>query len=238
VGKISTTRGITTYFALRPWLKRRKTTTMHSIMENEPIIQVTPAAIEKIVEYRDQEPGDEEYGLLVEITGIRGYQFAYDLSFVPVSEREDTDHIHRYGDLAVIVPDQDVEKLRGAVLDMSSDPLQPGMVMNNPNSPSPAIAAEVGELEGSVAEKVQTVLEQHVNPAIASHGGAAELVGVEGETAYLRLMGGCQGCGMAAVTLREGIERLITEAVPEITRIGDVTDHASGTNPYYEPAAK
>jgi Fe/S biogenesis protein NfuA len=82
------------------------------------------------------------------------------------------------------------------------------------------------------------VLERDINPSIASHGDHAELAAVEDATAYLRLGGGCQGCGMATVTLSHGIEVAITQAVPEITRVIDVTDHASGTNPYFEPAKK
>ena len=82
------------------------------------------------------------------------------------------------------------------------------------------------------------VLEEQINPAIASHGGHAELVAVEEPIAYLRLGGGCQGCGMAAVTLSQGIEVAILESVPEITEVVDVTDHASGANPYYEAAKK
>jgi Fe/S biogenesis protein NfuA len=122
---------------------------------------------------------------------------------------------------------------------MSRDLLNPGLEIDNPNSPSPRIEpGAMAELTGPVAERVQTVLAQQINPAIASHGGYAELVAVEGGTAYLRLGGGCQGCGMAQVTLSQGIEQAIKAAVPEITTILDVTDHASGDNPYYEAAKK
>jgi Fe/S biogenesis protein NfuA len=82
------------------------------------------------------------------------------------------------------------------------------------------------------------VLDRQVNPTIAGHGGRAELVAVEQGTAYLRLGGGCQGCAMATVTLSQGIERSIIQAVPEITNVVDVTDHQSGTNPYFEAAKK
>jgi Fe/S biogenesis protein NfuA len=82
------------------------------------------------------------------------------------------------------------------------------------------------------------VLDQQVNPTIAAHGGRAELVRVEQETAYLRLGGGCQGCAMATVTLSQGIETTIIQAVPEITSVVDVTDHQSGANPYFEAAKK
>jgi Fe/S biogenesis protein NfuA len=93
-------------------------------------------------------------------------------------------------------------------------------------------------LDTEAARRVTAVLDRDVNPSIASHGGHAELAGIEGATAYLRLGGGCQGCGMATVTLSQGIEVAITQAVSEITRVVDVTDHASGTNPYFEQAKK
>ena len=82
------------------------------------------------------------------------------------------------------------------------------------------------------------VLEEQINPAIASHGGRADLVAVEESIAYLRLSGGCQGCSMAAATLSQGIEVAILDMVPEISEVRDVTDHASGTNPYFESAKK
>ena len=100
------------------------------------------------------------------------------------------------------------------------------------------MAGPLPDLTGDVAQRVAQVLEAQINPSIASHGGRADLVAVEADVAYLRLSGGCAGCGMAAVTLSQGIEVAITQSVPEIARVVDVTDHASGTNPYYEPAKK
>ena len=90
-------------------------------------------------------------------------------------------------------------------------------------------------LESPVGLGVQRVLAERVNPAVASHGGYIALVDVQEDTAYIRLEGGCQGCGMADVTLKQGVEREILQAVPEITRVLDVTDHAGGSNPYYQP---
>lgn len=103
---------------------------------------------------------------------------------------------------------------------------------------SPAAAVEVPEelrasMSGDTAQRIVQVLERHINPSIAMHGGRAELAGVQESTAYMRLGGGCQGCSMAAVTLRQGIERSIKDMVPEITEVVDITDHASGDNPFY-----
>ncbi len=80
------------------------------------------------------------------------------------------------------------------------------------------------------------MIEDHINPAIASHGGRATLVGVDGDTAYITMMGGCQGCTLAGVTLAEGIEVLVKRAAPEIAVVTDVTDHEAGTTPYFAPA--
>ncbi len=82
---------------------------------------------------------------------------------------------------------------------------------------------------------VQRVITERINPSVAGHGGYISLVDVRDETAFIRLEGGCQGCGMADVTLKQGIEVEIIEAVEAIGRVLDVTDHAGGTNPYYQP---
>lgn len=82
-------------------------------------------------------------------------------------------------------------------------------------------------------KKVQEVLDLHINPSVASHGGYVDLIAVENNNVYIRMGGGCQGCGSANMTLKMGIERMIREAVPSISQVLDSTDHASGTNPYY-----
>ncbi len=138
-----------------------------------------------------------------------------------------------------MIPARDANYLRGATIDWSDDLMSGGLTIDNPNTPSPEMGgAPDVDLSGPVPQRVLQVLEQQVNPAIAMHGGSAELVAVEDDTAYVRLGGGCVGCGMATVTLSQGIEVAITDNVPEIEKVVDVTDHASGTNPYYEAAKK
>ena len=203
--------------------------------EARTILSVAPDAIEMITSLAEQEPGEDEYALYIEVTGIRGPQFTYDLSFMPVADATDAQIVERHGTLAVIVRTEDVEKLDGSSLSLSDE----GLAMNNPNTPAtPTIAAPQGDLTGPLADQIKTVLEQQVNPAIASHGGGAELVSVDGTIAYLKLMGGCQGCGMAQVTLHQGIERILMDAIPDLTGVIDVTDHESGTDPYYQAAKK
>jgi Fe-S cluster biogenesis protein NfuA len=84
-----------------------------------------------------------------------------------------------------------------------------------------------------VKEKVQYLIDQQINPGVAAHAGFVELIDVRDDTVYLRLGGGCQGCGAADFTLRQGIESVIRREVPEIRRVLDITDHAAGMSPYY-----
>ena len=85
----------------------------------------------------------------------------------------------------------------------------------------------------SAREKIQYLIDQQINPGVAAHAGFVELVDVRDDTVYLRLGGGCQGCGAADFTLRQGIESVIRREVPEIRQVVDITDHAAGENPYY-----
>jgi Fe/S biogenesis protein NfuA len=124
-------------------------------------------------------------------------------------------------------------------LDVSEQGGEPGLVIINANTPPrPFVPARQADPSGPVAARLLEVLERQVNPQIAMHGGHAALVAVEGSVAYVEMSGGCQGCGMARATLSQGIAIAITDAVPEITEVVDVTDHMSGTNPYYEPAPR
>jgi Fe-S cluster biogenesis protein NfuA len=82
---------------------------------------------------------------------------------------------------------------------------------------------------------VRKVLDEQINPSVASHGGHIALVDIQGDTVFIRLEGGCQGCGMADVTLKQGVEVAIKQAVPSINHVLDSTDHAGGENPYFQP---
>lgn len=206
----------------------------------EPAITIHESARNTILGVLAEEPDGAELGLVVSIAGIDGASFKYNLAMMRVADASPTDHILRDGELALIIPDADLTNLRGATLKMSSNLLQPGLMLDNPNGPSPQILGNQAsvELSGSVAERASQVVDAMINPSIASHGGRAEIAGVEEGVAYIRFGGGCQGCGMASVTLSQGIEATLVEMVPEITKVLDVTDHAGGDNPYYEAAKK
>ncbi len=204
-------------------------------MSDSTVLGVAQDALEMISQLRDNEPGEEEFALSIEVTGFRGPQFSYELAFVPLADMKDGWIEERHDGLAIIFPKADIEKLEGSTLELTDE----GLAMNNPNSPeTPAMSAPKGDLSGPLVDQVNQVISEQVNPAIASHGGGAELVSVDGTIAYLRLFGGCQGCGLAQVTLKQGIEKIILESIDELTQVVDVTDHASGSDPYYESQKK
>jgi Fe/S biogenesis protein NfuA len=202
----------------------------------EPVLGITDAAREKILEVRAAEPEAGSLALWITVTGESGGAYTYDMSFRALTDAGELEVVQHHDDLPVVIDGDSVEALAGATLDFTTA----GMVMQNPNRPAPKVAAPrpAADLSGPVAQAILQVLEDQINPAIASHGGRADLVAVEESIAYLRLSGGCQGCSMAAATLSQGIEVAILDAVPEITEVRDVTDHASGTNPYFESAKK
>jgi len=206
----------------------------------DTVITVEPKAMGKLLNIRSAQPDALDLGIVLTITGVDGAAFAYEMALMLVEDAAPDDHVEVHGELPVIIPKSDVEHLRGSVMTMSRDLLSPGLQLQNPNSPSPEILGPDTsvELTGEVADQVVQVVNTMINPAIASHGGQAEVVAVEESTVYVRLGGGCQGCGMASVTLSQGIEATIRQHIPAIQKVVDVTDHASGDNPYYEQAKK
>ena len=198
------------------------------------VLTVTAPAREKILELRAQEDDPDTLGLRIEVTGVQGVEYTYDLTFDPVAEADEAagDLVEAQGELPVIIPVDSVDSLRGATLDMPTTNGQQGLVLRNPNRPDPLSGMHL-ELTGSVEDKVRQLLDGQINPSLAMHGGFAALDRVEDDVVYVTMGGGCQGCAVSAMTLREGIARSIKEAIPEVSEVIDTTDHALGENPYY-----
>ena len=165
------------------------------------------------------------------MTGTSGVEYAYDLTFDPLAEAHEADVVYQQGELPVIIPAGSIEQLSGATLDIPAGG-GPGLVLRNPNRPDPLSGKHL-ELTGTIAAQVEQLLREQINPGLGAHGGFAKLAGVEGTVVYVTMGGGCQGCAVSAMTLRDGIARSIREAIPEVTDVVDTTDHASGENPYY-----
>ena len=207
-----------------------------------PVLTITAEARATVLEVLANEAESDTLALWLEVSGESEGAYTYDMYFQAVADASGGDVVQPDEVLPVVVPSDSVGRLQGASLDFVTDASgEGGLVIVNPNIPAAPTLAGLGsipevDLSDPFAQRVVTVLEQQVNPSIASHGGRADLVAVEDHSVYLRLSGGCQGCGMAKATLSQGIEVILREAIPEIGNVVDVTDHADGTNPYYEPS--
>ncbi|MCY3560815.1 MAG: NifU family protein [bacterium] len=202
------------------------------------VLQVTDEAAEVVRGALGEEDDGAALGLRVAVSGTEmspsmTFEFSYDLSLHELDDLHTGDVTYEVAGLTVIVPGDSVENLTGATLDVPSNPLQGGLVIRNPNRPDMADRIDLSE-SGSVAERLQDLLNNHVNPSLASHGGYVELVKVEDSKAFLLMGGGCQGCTMSAATLHQGVAAIISQHVPEILDVIDVTDHAAGENPFYQ----
>ncbi|MDA8040546.1 MAG: NifU family protein [Actinomycetota bacterium] len=212
------------------------------VLEGEEVLRVTEPARQMVLDIRSSEENSGDLALWLEVSGAASGAFTYDMWFQPAGDAGPGDAVQTSGELTFVLAASSVDKLQGATLDVGASGGEQGLVMLNPNSPAPerpSIADRLPvDLSTPEAQRILEILEQEVNPQISMHGGWAELVAFDDGTAYVRMSGGCQGCGLAKVTLSQGIAVAIQDAVPAVREVVDVTDHASGTNPYYEPSKK
>jgi Fe/S biogenesis protein NfuA len=197
---------------------------------SDTIITISEAAVAKLKELRDAEADAESLGLRLEIASVVGNEFRYDLSFDEFRKAAFTDEVRTHDGLKVIIPQRDLPNLRAAVLDYND---AQGLVLRNPNTPPPP-SVEGLVSDDDLAGKVRALVTEQVNPALAAHGGFVTFVGHDNEgTAYFTMGGGCHGCSMSTATMLDGVQTMLSEALPEITKVRDLTDHATGENPYY-----
>ena len=199
------------------------------------MIEIRPAARAQIQSLVDQAVVQDP-ALRIELD--RGAQSPlarnYSISLVERDDRQRTEIAINVDEIRVFLNLDTSNLLAGAVIDWVDENGSSGFRVQDPNA-KPATSPEPStlRLSGPMAERVQRVIDEVINPGIAAHGGFVELVDVSDDTLYLRMGGGCQGCAASAATLRMGIERMVREQVPEIQDIIDVTDHTAGANPYY-----
>jgi Fe/S biogenesis protein NfuA len=188
---------------------------------SDTIIEITDEALAQLVTLRDEEPEKERLGLRLEVLAAPGEEFKYDLSFEIVTQAAFSDEVRTINGLKVIIPLQSYEHINGAVLDFSD---RQGLIIRNPNKP-PAAVIEGLVTDDETSAAVEAVIATDINPSLAAHGGFVTFVGHDGEgIAYLTMGGGCHGCSMSKMTM---------EQVPAIAKVRDITDHATGSNPYY-----
>ena len=189
----------------------------------EPSLTVTDAAADKIRAAKSSE-GSEDVALRV-TASEDGAKFRYELKLVATDSKEADDSVIRLGEIDLYLDRESALRLHGATLDYVEDISGSGLKFENPNQTTLA--------RHPLAGRVQELLDDRINPGLASHGGVVSLVDIQEARVVLRFGGGCQGCGMADLTLKEGVSAQLKQQIPEITEVIDVTDHAAGENPYY-----
>ena len=187
------------------------------------MVEFTEAAREKITEIIEAK-AQEDMMLRMQIMGRGPGGFLYSLRFVPADEKSPDDMELNMESFHVLIDQNSAQNLEGSTVDYKDDNFQRGFSVDNPNP----------LWEDPTAQSIQEVLDSKVNPGISSHGGFVSLVEYKEDTAYIAFGGGCQGCGLVDVTLKQGVEVMIRESVPEVQNIVDLTDHASGDQPFYE----
>lgn len=207
-----------------------QTSKSNQVEQEEPteLITVTDAAREKLLELigNAQSP---VLGVRIIAEGSSPLNPEYSLAFVQEGESFEDDTVVEFGEFNIYIDSDSIALVQNVKLDFVTSGMGGGFRIDK-NLPRTQQAG------GPLAEKLQRVIDEQINPALQLHGGFVQLIDVKDTTAYIELGGGCKGCGMVDVTLKQGIEVMIKQQVPEITEVLDTTDHASGANPYYQPS--
>ena len=191
--------------------------------QDEQLLNVTKNALKALSEGPDSESEGTEMAR-IGIAGRQEGEFQYDFEQVDPEDLKEGDVSVDFGQVKVYVDGNSVDYIRGATIDYLQDEHgRGGFHVENPNP----------LWHDELKMRIQSLMDNDINPALASHGGAVELLDVDGENAFVRMLGGCQGCSSSAATLKGGIQALITEEIAEINAVVDTTDHAEGQNPYY-----
>lgn len=192
------------------------------------MIETTPAAQGY---FRQLLEAQGEDALGIRLSAVNGGTASGDvaLEFCESSDLRGDEHRIEYPGVRFYVDRASLPFLEGAKIDF-----EPSPVGGQLNIRAPRIKGEVPTGDASLVEKVRFVLDSMVNPQLAMHGGKAKLVQVnEDGVVQLRFGGGCHGCGMVEMTMRNGVEKTLMAKVPGVTGVRDVTDHSTGTKPYY-----
>lgn len=189
------------------------------------MLTITDLAQTKIVELIGKSPNPVK-GLRIGATSVSPLKVDYRMAFIAEGQENDDDDVLSFDSFDVYVDPDSSDNVQEATVDYVEGLMGSGFKIERPRNLPEGV-------DGTLLDRVQHVLEEKINPAVSGHGGRVSLIDLKEKTVYLQLEGGCQGCGMADVTLKQGIEVMIKESVPEIEEIYDVTDHANGKNPYY-----
>ena len=199
-----------------------------------PDLRITDEARTRILGALEQQV-PEKTAMRLEATTNGTAEFTYGMRLVGDDDLRGDDVVVESNGVKILVDPGSARNLEGATIDYEEGILRSGFSFDNPNKPKIPELGEGprGDLSGPTAEKVERLINTEINSAVAAHGGQVHFVGVKDDRVYLSFGGGCHGCGMVDVTLKQGIESRIKELVPEIQEVVDVTDHSAGENPFY-----
>ena len=194
------------------------------------VLEVTPTAVDKIAEII----ASRKKGPLAVRVSLRGQLpgggFQSEFKFCAPEEKTENDLIQDVGPFQFYIDKATANIIEGAKVDYDESRYDAGFNIAYPNTGSEGLSKE---WDDPISQSVQDAIDQHINPALAGHGGWVVLLEVKDDTAFIEMGGGCHGCALSTMTLKTGIERLVKEHVPQIQAVLDRTDHAGGTNPYY-----
>ena len=192
------------------------------------MIEITPTAqsyFKKLIEQQD----DEGLGLRISVHHAGTPGASCDLQFCPAGQSMPDDVVKEFDGFNLFIAQASEKWLDQAEIDFEEDSTGGQLTIK-----APGIKGSEPDSDASIEDRVSWLLQTQNNPSLAAHGGMVGLVEVTAEKeVILQFCGGCQGCGMADVTMKQGIEQTLTREIPEITAVKDVTDHQSGSNPYY-----
>lgn len=180
-----------------------------------------------------QQQDEEGLGLRLSVNHAGTPGASCDLQFCPQGDSLPDDVVNAYDGFNLYVAQASEKWLADAMIDFEQDPTGGQLTIK-----APGIKGSEPGREASIEDRVEWLLQTEINPALASHGGRVALIEVtEAKEVILQFGGGCQGCGMADVTMKQGIEQTLKRNIPEVTAVKDVTDHDAGRNPYYASGA-
>ena len=191
-----------------------------------PTLTLTARGAERVRAFR-QRQGHPEGWISITPGGLQGERLTFTFALVESGDLSaDEVLVQGSDDIAFVAPRLISRHVVGATVD--ADPVSGALNLTTSYNPD----------EDPLSQAVQRMLDEEINPAVSGHGGYIGLLDIADGIAYVQMGGGCQGCGLAEVTLGQGVRTTILERFPEITEVVDTTDHAEGTNPYYQATKK
>jgi Fe/S biogenesis protein NfuA len=192
-----------------------------------PMLTITAPAQEALYQMMRSAGLGKGYAARLKIVGRTLDGFKYDFRTVPLKERTEEDTVLEMGQFILYIDARTAGNLAGTIIDVKPEG---GLKIDNPNIVIP----------NALAREVVEALDAKINPGVGTHGGQVLLIDADEATniVYLNMEGGCKGCGMARTTFKLGIEKMLKDVIPAVVEVVDVTEHAKGLNPYYQPDAQ